>query len=242
MRTIRSLDKFQVLSGSVLKLIAVISMFIDHSCLVFAPEFPFLTTPFLSIMGKKITIYYILRKIGRLAFPIYCFLIGEGFAHTRNQKNYILKLLLFAILSELPFNLMVSGRLFCLTQQNVFFTLFFGALSIYLFESTKGELKKAVLMLAVLTAALLMRIDYGLSGVVLILLIYILKKHRAAQAVAAFPLLSGGLAAFAAFIPINMYNGQRGFIKSSVLKHFFYLFYPLHILVLVLIKQLLNNI
>lgn len=235
-----SLSRFRILSGSALKLIAVISMLVDHSGLVFAQVLPFMTVPFLAIMGKNITVYYIARKIGRLAFPIYCFLIGEGFVHTGNRKKYICKLFLFAVLSEVPFDLMVSGALFDAAKQNVFFTLLFGVLLIYFLENTNDGLKKAVSMLAVIAAAAFLRSDYGVQGAVLILLMYIFRNQRAVQAVAAYPLLSGGTAAFASFIPINMYNGKRGFIRSEVQKLFFYLFYPLHMLLLVSAEQFIK--
>ena len=122
-----SLANRRILSGSVLKLIAVITMLIDHTGYVFY-AFPAFREPLFTALGETVTIYFILRKIGRLAFPIYCFLIGEGLIHTRNPIKYLLRLLIFAILSEIPFNLMVSGQLLCPEHQNVFFTLLLGAL------------------------------------------------------------------------------------------------------------------
>lgn len=235
-----SLDRFRVLSGSVLKLIAVISMFIDHTGYVFCYEFPEMTQTLFRFMEQNVTLYYILRKVGRLAFPIYCFLIGEGLTHTKNQKNYLLRLLIFALLSEIPFNLMCSGKLFTSANQNVFFTLFLGALSIYFYENTKNRLLNALLMLAILAVSIHLKADYGPAGVVVILLIYILRGHPVVQALAGYPLFSGGIWAIAAFLPINLYNGRRGFIKSRVLQYAFYLFYPLHMLLLVGIKQLLR--
>lgn len=235
-----SLDRFRVLSGSVLKLIAVISMFIDHTGFVFCYEFPEMTETLFHFMGDKVTLYYILRKIGRLAFPIYCFLISEGLTHTKSQKNYLLRLLIFALISEIPFNLMVSGKALSSANQNVFFTLFLGALSIYFYENTKNRMLNAALMLVILAASVYLKADYGPAGVVVILLIYILRGRPIVQALAGYPLFSGGVWAIAAFIPINLYNGQRGFIKSRVLQYAFYLFYPLHMLLLVGIKQLLR--
>ena len=232
-----SLQKFQILSGSALKLIAVITMLIDHTALVLSSVFPFLRVP---LLGESVTLYFILRKIGRLAFPIYCFLIGEGFLHTRSKKRYALRLLVFAFLSELPFNLMLSGQLFYPAAQNVFFTLFLGVVMLCIFESSGNTPKKAALMLAVFLAAHILQADYGIAGVALILLICILRQHRAAQAALAYPLLSGGVAALCAFLPINMYNGIRGFIKSKPLQYCFYLFYPAHMLLLALVRYLLT--
>lgn len=232
--------RFQIFSGSMLKLIAIISMFIDHSALLLNSELAFLSAPLFPALGNKITLYFIMRRIGRLAFPLFCFLISEGFLHTRNRKNYLLRLLVFAFISEIPFNLLVSGHIFRPTKQNVFFTLFFGALLIYILEHTKSEWMRAIGMVAVLYATILLKPDYGSAGAVLILLIYLFRTRPALQVAAAFPLLSGKITALAAFVPINLYNGQRGFIRSRALKYGFYLFYPLHILVLVAIKLALR--
>lgn len=219
-----------------LKLIAVISMFIDHSAFLLHEELALLSSPLFSVLGKEVTLYFIMRKIGRLAFPIFCFLICEGLLHTRNQKRYLLQLFVFAFVSEIPFNLMLRGRLFYSGKQNVFFTLFFGALLIYVLEHSKNEWQQVAFLLLILYATLLLKPDYGTMGAVLILLLYLFRTRPALQIAVAFPLLSCQIAALAAFVPINMYSGQRGFIQSRVLKYGFYLFYPLHILLLVLVK------
>ena len=235
-----SLSNHKILSGSVLKLIAVITMLIDHIGYVFS-ALPIFRQPLFTVLGETITIYFLLRKIGRLSFPIYCFLIGEGLRHTRSQVKYLLRLLVFAVISEIPYNLMVSGNLLCQAHQNVFFTLFLGALAIYFYQNIKNGLLKTVLMLAVLGISVVLEADYGAAGVVAILLLYVLRDHPIVQVVAGYSLFSGGIYAVVAFIPINMYNGRRGFIQSPILKYAFYLFYPLHILLLLAIKQLLLN-
>ena len=233
-----TLAKHRILSGSALKLIAVITMLLDHIGHVFS-ALPILRQPLFTVLGETITIYFILRKVGRLAFPIYCFLIGEGLRHTRNQIKYLLRLLVFALLSEIPFNLLISGKLLCHTHQNVFFTLFLGALAIYFYRNIKGNLLKIILILATLGVSAGLKADYGSAGMVVIFVLYALQDHPIVQAIAGYSLFSGGIYATAAFIPINMYNGQRGFIQSPILKYAFYLFYPLHILLLVAIKQLI---
>lgn len=222
-----------------LKLIAIICMAIDHSALILRPVIPILSTPF-DIGIKVITVYWIMRRIGRLAFPIFCFLIAEGFQYTKSKKRYALRLLMFAAISEIPFNLMHSGLFFDLSAQNVYFTLFLGLLLIYAFESVNGQIKKFLAMVVIGLAAYFLHADYGLRGVLLVFLIHVLRNHPTAQAFLAYPLLSGGVAAFAAFVPINMYNGQRGFIKTPLLKVLFYVFYPMHILILLGIRYLLK--
>lgn len=235
------LDRLKILSGSMLKLIAVIAMFIDHAALLLAPQIPLMSVPFFTVGSQAVTIYFVMRKIGRLALPIFAFLICEGFLHTKNKRRYALNLLIFAVISEIPYNIMKCGRLFNINTQNIFFTLFLGVLALYIFETADGELLKAVLLLAVGIVSAGLKCEYGIFGVLLILMLYVLKEHPVAQGVLAYPFLSGKVAAWLAFIPINLYNGKRGFIKSGFLKYAFYAFYPLHILILVAIKLVLMN-
>ena len=224
-------NKFKILSGSALKLIAIITMVIDHAAVMLYPVLDILLAPF-SVFGKTISLFWIMRKIGRLAFPIFCFLITEGYRHTGNKLRYGLRLLLFAAISELPFNLLYGFNLFDLRGQNVFFTLFLGLLLIYIHESKHNQLLKFLAMVAVATIAKFLKADYGLAGVLLVFVIYLFQNTPSVQALIAYPLLSGGVAAWAAFVPINLYNGKRGFIKSPLLKYAFYIFYPVHILIL----------
>ena len=234
-------DNLKILNGSVLKIIAVISMFIDHFALLLAPQIPLLTAELFSIGTKTITLYYIMRRIGRLAFPIFCFLVTVGFRHTKSRKHYALRLLIFAAISEIPYNLMKSGHLFYPGSQNVFFTLFLGVIFLYIYEADYSELLKLSLMILLGAATIILKPDYSLGGALIILLIYVLKEKPVVQMVLSYPLLLGGVFAVSAFIPINMYNGKRGFINSPVLKYCFYLFYPVHILALVIIKLILMN-
>ena len=229
-------DRFRILSGSTLKLIAVFSMLLDHAALILAPVLPFLKLP---LIGTGWSLYFILRKVGRISFPLFCFLTSEGLSHTRNRVRYLGQLLLFALLSEVPYDLMVCKSFFSMERQNIFFTLLFGGLLITVYDSTLSHLKKAGLMLFVLLLSNALKVDYGLSGVALIFLLYLLRDKPAAQAILSYPLLSGGIAAFAAFVPIQLYNGQRGFIRGKIMKYFFYVFYPAHILILLLIRSLL---
>lgn len=236
-----SFEKFKVLSGSMLKLIAIITMLIDHTALLLGEELAVFTEPIFEFGETTVTLYFIMRKIGRLAFPIFCFLVTEGFIHTRNRKRYMLNMLLFAVISEIPYNFMKCGHPFFIAEQNVFFTLLLGVTLLYIYETVNQEALKAGLMFCVAAVAFFLEADYGLRGVLLILLLYALKDRPAVKTLLSYPMLSGGFAAFCAFVPINMYNGKRGFIKSGLLKYGFYVFYPLHITVLVIIKIILRQ-
>lgn len=224
------------LSGSMLKLIAVISMLIDHTGLVLLAQFPSSFVPLFTLLGYPVTLYWIVRGIGRIAFPIFCFLLLEGFYHTSNRMAYARSLLVFAVLSEIPFNLMLSGKLLY-PQQNVFFTLLIGYLTFWALEETKGfPLKQLAVAFAGFSAACIIRGDYGVKGYLFLLLLYLLRMHPFWQTVLGCISLSWEWLACFAFIPIRLYNGQRGFIHGKVGKYFFYLFYPLHILILVGIR------
>lgn len=225
--------KGKLFSGSVLKLLAVISMIIDHGALILLPA---LSMP--TVGG--VSLYEICRKVGRLAFPIFCFLVAEGYFHTRNKRKYGLSLLLFAVLSEIPFDLMLTGRLFDTGKQNVYFTLLLGVLMIHFHENTAG-FRQILLMLAVGIVTIALDVDYGIRGVILILLLYVLRDRPVTKTALAYPMLSGGFAAWAAFLPIGLYNGKRGFILGPWLKYGFYVFYPVHILALLFVKTMLER-
>ena len=112
--------KQQGISGYWLKVIAVVSMLIDHTSAVILEQIPGLENP-----------AFLMRIIGRAAFPIYCFLLVEGFYHTRSRAKYAGRLFLFALISEVPFDLAFSRRMWDFSSSNVFFTLLFGLLVIW---------------------------------------------------------------------------------------------------------------
>ena len=132
------MKKYQILSGSALKMIALITMMIDHTAFFILGSVPFATATLFTVGKVDVTVYYICRLIGRTAFPIYCFLLTEGFAYTKNRKKYGLNLLIFAVLSEPVWNLAHCGKFFY-ESQNAFFTLFCGFLAIYFYEKFKDE-------------------------------------------------------------------------------------------------------
>ena len=121
--------RFQILSGSMLKLIACIAMLIDHTGAIILSRYQPALMNLFYINGKGISAYRIVRDIGRCAFPIFCFLIVEGFLHTHDRRKYGQNLLLFALISEIPWNFMFANTWHYADKQNVFFTLFLGYLA-----------------------------------------------------------------------------------------------------------------
>ena len=113
--------KLRFINSEMLKVLAVIFMLCDH------------------VWATVMTLPDVLTYIGRVAFPTFAFLIAEGFVHTKNVRKYMLRLLLFAVISEIPFNLFYSSRVFNPFHQNVMFTLLYGLCAIYLISRIKRK-------------------------------------------------------------------------------------------------------
>ena len=131
-------EKYRILSGSALKLIAIITMLIDHTGAVLLSMYQPAQRVLFTLLGREYSVYLIFRDIGRVAFPIFCFLLLEGFRHTGSRFRYGRNLLLFALISELPWNLMFTNTL-RYERQNVFFTLFLGYLAFCAIEYFKDR-------------------------------------------------------------------------------------------------------
>ncbi len=233
-------EKNRILSNSTLKTFAVITMLIDHVAVVFGYKF---STLFLTVAGKSMTYYDLMRFIGRWSFPVYAFLITEGFIHTRNRKKYGIRLLLFAFLSEIPWNLEHTGT-FYYEKQNAFFTLFLGYAGLCLIEQIqkrKETFRNQLLLIGLLLISFQLKADYSYSGFCFILMMYLLRESLTLRAVSGICLLSCHWKAVPAYAVIGLYNGKRGFINNRFLQICFYLIYPLHMLVFYFIKKSLGG-
>lgn len=236
------------LSGSALKVLAVLSMLVDHVAVGLCAYDDRFTRTLFILSGEPVTAVTLMRTFGRLAFPIFCFLLVEGYLHTRNRARYALYLLLFAVLSELPFDLVFHGC-WSLQSQNVFFTLLFGYLAIWIPPLWGVDrFNRALSLLMITAAAFICRPDYGLGGYIFILGMYHLRRRLLAKmAVGALVLPNGellavkALAVMATILPIGLYNGQRGFITGHWLKYAFYAFYPVHLTVIALLHRWLQT-
>ena len=248
METIRIPEKMKIMSGSVLKWIAVITMLIDHSAKAIL---------YLGYLKPRIPLqrgtseymlyqfYKVLRGIGRTAFPIYCFLLVQGFMYTRDRRKYAGRLFIFALISEIPFNLGLQGRLWYPAHQNVYFTLFLGIIMLWLWEVIGEKIpdfRIALVMQAAEAAALMylanyFHTDYRHKGLILILVFYVLRFFQplacAGGAVAMYWEWPYVLIAFPFLL---LYNGKRG--KQN--KYFFYVFYPAHLILIYIGMQLMK--
>lgn len=207
--SIQCLDSFQ------LKCIAIVSMALDHTGAVLYPS------------------QIWLRCLGRIAFPIFCFLIVEGFFHTHDVRRYMGRLGVFALISEIPYDLAFRGVPLEYAHQNVFFTLLIGIGMVVLLERNREWPVKAVILLLAMWLAVLIRSDYNFRGVLLIFVFYIFHESRwlAVTAGGLWNFLYQGVIqkyGVLSVLPLALYNGERG----RKMKYFFYIFYPAHLLLL----------
>ena len=261
------LSRFQCLSGNQIKMIAVVCMFIDHFCEIFFYTFKLtflrpMMDAGLMTMGQHDLLFGIngfFRGIGRIAFPLFCFAFAEGYAHTRNKGRYLLRLALFALISEVPFDIffMWHGGPGLWSEeiarhwpmwwdhQNVFFTFLLAFSGLWLMEKASALVKWkplafllqcGVAFVVCFLAEYKVRGDYSGFGVFFILVAYFLRKNRIVQiaglilATLVFNRYHCQPIPFAiALVLMLLYNGQRG---QRNLKYFFYWFYPVHITLL----------
>ena len=232
-----ALNRFKIMSGSTLKILACVAMFIDHFAKIYLIKFDWARMTLFSIFGRNFSVVQLMVMFGRFAFPIFAFLLVNGFLHTKDRKRYGLNLFIFALLSEIPFNLLFNNAL-TFPKQNVMFTLLLGYLALCCLDYFKGKPLISVFSIVLLyVMTRLIKADYGASGYLFILLLYGLRKEKAIQSLACSMLLSMKFMVFLSFIPINMYNGERGFIKTRFSKYCFYAFYPLHMLFIYLLAK-----
>lgn len=222
-----------------LRMIAMLCMLCDHFGRTAFPEQIWLT------------------YIGRLAFPIFAYQLAEGYQHTRSKHKYALRLFLFALLSELPFDLMVYGTLCYWGHQNVMWTLLMGFVSIWLvdrvlacYSSIPAVTLGFLITFGCFIAATALRLDYAGLGVLQLMFFYLfLIRVRCIPAAIFVTVLlnvinpegsvisililqfSSQSIATLALIPILLYKGKRGY-HSKAWTWFCYVYYPIHMLIL----------
>lgn len=241
--------KKQGLSQETLKIIACVTMLIDHVGATVVLEQYFET---LSI--GLYNLYYVMRIIGRIAFPIYCFLLAEGAHYTRNPRNYALRLFVGALLSELPFDVALFGG-WTWGNQSVMVTLLLGFGMLELMKKCPKYWMKLPAVIPFALAAQWLNTDYGGYGVAVVALFGLTRElpHRREvqlvgltglcllmnSATISFGTVQIPIELFAIFsmIPICLYSGRKA-TASKAVQLSFYLFYPVHLAVLAVIMTL----
>lgn len=240
--------KFGFLNASHLKIIAMACMLLDH------------------LWATLIDGNLWMTCVGRIAFPIFAFQVAEGYAHTKNFKRYLLRMFLFALAAEIPYNLMAGGWWIHPFGQNVMFTFCLSLLLIRLIDKawTKHRILGAAVALFAAAVGyflgILTFVDYYGYGILMVLVFWLFRNVKfgrliqlAAMIYINCVMIGGLLLEFSLFgqtfsfptqgfavlalIPIFLYNGQRG-TQSKAFQYSVYAFYPVHMLVLSLIAML----
>ena len=188
----------------------------------------------------------ILNVAGRIAFPIFAFTLSEGYVHTRSLKKYLLRLFIFAASIQMPSVLLGYNY-----PMNIFFTLFLGLLSIYIFSLKKiSIILKIILIGFILFFSQKFKLDYGIYGILVIINFNIFRNNKFKILMnflvlniynvifpKVFDLPDTQLFSLISLVFIFMYNGEKG----RSMKYFFYLFYPIHFFILEVIKFILEK-
>ena len=237
------------LTSFALHIMAMVFMIFDHLWGVFATD------------G-----YLWMTCIGRLTYPIFAFMIVEGYFHTKNLKKYVLRLLIFALISEIPFNLVMSSSWIAPLHQNVLWTFLIGILLIFLNEKANKKALWVRILVFIGTALLgcllgiITFVDYNHGGVLIILLFYVFRERKwwalLGQIVCLYfisvEVISGQFIPIELFgktfelvvqsfcvlalIPIWLYQGKQGPYNKAI-RYLYYGFYPAHLLLFALIRM-----
>ncbi len=228
------------MSSFVLKILACVFMFIGHIPFVF----PDTVIPCI--------------LVGKLAFPIFAFLVSEGYVHTHNLKKYLMRLLVLAVISQLPAFLLFNSNSLYL---NIFFTLALGLISIRFFDKIRNKYFRIVPVIVLSAVSELLGCDFGAIGVLMITCFYVFRTNKVgivlsetlimvalfAQKLYNYPALNSTIIRYillqflftiVSLIFIIFYNGKRGKDTRKV-KLGFYFFYPIHLTFLCILKYIL---
>jgi len=222
------------MTGFVIKIIACITMILDHIK-----------------YAIPITNNYFTQYLGRISFPLFAFLVTEGYVHTSDLKRYYKRLILFACISQIPFMLFrtLVGKWQML---NIMFTLLLGLTAILIYDKGKNKIISCLAVIVIIYLGKVLRVDYGWWGVAIIFVIYLFRNKKILLSISYIILstvyyyLTFGNAllklknmyylifTIVPIIFILIYNGKQG----RKIKYFFYAFYPVHMIILYLLSYI----
>lgn len=231
---------FQFLSGAGLKLIAIISMLADH--VNKALIYPYLESNhgFLAFISDVFDI------IGRIAFPLFCFMLVEGYFKTRNRKKYLLNLLLFGVISEVPFDMFTTASFFNMNWNNVMFTLALVLVTVWIIDTLKEKMQKRpkalwylvsiLIVLVMCIVSMSLSLDYEHHAILIGYFFYLFHDMPVFAIPFGYASMFKEPWALLGFGLTLTYNGERG--KQH--KMLYYWFYPVHLLILGLLRLYLG--
>lgn len=219
--------KIVTLSRNQLKIIAMLSMVLDHiGCVILQGN-----------VSKEMVLLF--RGIGRLSFVIFCYLIVQGFFETANFRKYAIRMCIFAVLSELPYDMAFGNEIFDFGMQNVLFTYLFGLLMLKVLSYYEMRVMcqfGGFVFFSVF--AYLLKTDYAVLGMLLMVVFYYgrYQKKYVFWGSLCVLALQGGVQMIGAFaLPICMMYDSKKEDKRRLGK-FFYWFYPIHLLFFAFIR------
>lgn len=201
-------------------------------------------------MYMNLVVGFITIYLGRISFPLFAFLLTEGYVHTSNLKKYFYRLFVFGLISQIPF-LIFRTYVGVGVWLNIMFTLLLGLFAILIFDKVEFKLLSFSLVAIIAYIGYLIKVDYGWFGVILVFLFYLFKSNKLSLTVSFISLvliryyLINALDLYHIYsivftiLPILiiwLYNGKEG----KKLKYFYYLFYPIHLIILDLIGYFIN--
>ena len=221
-----------------LKIIAYVTMLIDHigAVVLFHLLGNYGNYNLSMDYNTLFETYTLLRTIGRISFPIFAFGIVEGFVHTSNIKKYLVRLLIFALISEIPFDLALRGNPIFWESQNVIWTFLLGILALYFGKKYNNQLLTLVFVFVAMALGEYLKTDYGAYGVALMFAFYYLRTSPIKYLIWGIIIYSNTPYGLISLIPMFLYNGQKG-MKSG---RWLYGFYPVHFLILYLVIQIIK--
>lgn len=240
--------KKEGISQEGLKLLAAVTMLLDHiGATLILTGYYTVARRGDPAAGDWLKLYYMLRIIGRVAFPIYCFMLVEGCHHTRNAKKYMLRLGIGMLLAEIPFDLALNGKLVDWSSNSVMVTLLLGCMMLLAMKRTDALFWKLGLTVPFYLLAELLKTDYAGHGILIIAMLALtrgLPQEKLLRTVAMIPLLwfGGTMSIGSVRVPIEIFGlialapmflyDRRKLTRNKWVQWGFYLFYPVHLLTL----------
>lgn len=239
--------KLKGINAMHLKVIALVTMLIDHIGAILIMPMVDSSNP----ADKLMRIYMIMRIIGRIAFPIFAYLIVEGFVHTKNYKKYLLRVFIFSLVSIVPYNLAFGYAFYNVTYWrnytfgNVGFTFLISLIMLYFIRKVESLnmniilnwLARLIVVAIFVWIGFLIRCDRRGYGVLVVAGFYLFRDSKIKQMLSTIITFMDQWAmfigAYLSLIPIYLYNGKKG----RDIRYILYVFYPLHLLILALIRN-----
>lgn len=203
-------------------------MLIDHACFAFFSE--------------SAAAHMIRLTIGRIAFPLFAFMIVRGFIYTRSRIRYAVSMLVTALASEIIYDSLFYKTMFYWENQNVIFLLLLAMLMLCAVEKFPNTALQILVIAVCCAAAYFLKLDYSFWGILVMVIFYYLRNSPfyVSGLTACLPLVLGygTIGAFLSVIPLAFYKEAHGRFSAAG-KYAFYLFYPVHLAVLLLLKTYL---